>query len=115
MPIVIKYLITAALVVLISEVAKRSDNLGALIASLPIVTFLVLIWLHLENASSLKISNHAYYTFWYVVPTLPMFLVFPYLYNQFGFWPAMGACVLLTFGLFIAWALLVKQFGISLL
>jgi F0F1-type ATP synthase assembly protein I len=115
MPIVLKYLITAALVVLISEIAKRSDQLGALIASLPIVTFLVLIWLHLENEPSVKITNHAFYTFWYVVPTLPMFLVFPYFHNQFGFWIAIGLCMLMTFVLLILWALLVKQFGIMLL
>ncbi len=115
MPLFIKYLITAALVVFISEIARRSDQLGALIASLPLVTFLVLIWLHLENQPGIKITNHAYYTFWYVIPTLPMFLVFPYLYQHSGFWPALAACVLLTIVLFVLWAMLVKQFGINLL
>jgi len=115
MPLIIKYLITAAVVVLVSEIAKRSDQMGALIASLPLITFLVLIWLHMENQSAEKISNHAYYTFWYVIPTLPMFLVFPYLYQHFGFWSALGSCALLTISLFFLWALLLKQFGINLL
>lgn len=115
MPIILKYLITAALVVLVSEVAKRSDQLGALIASLPIVTFIALIWLHIEHQSSEKISNHAYYTFWYVIPTLPMFLIFPFLYQHLGFWPALAACAVITIGLFFLWALLLKQFGIELL
>ena len=83
--IITKYLITAALVVLISEVAKRSDKLGGLIAALPMVTLLTLIWLYVENQSTEKIANHAWYTFWYVVPTLPMFLFFPMLLNRFGF------------------------------
>lgn len=60
--IVTKYLITAGLVVLISEVAKRSDKLGALIAALPLVTVLTLFWLYFENQSPEKIANHAYYT-----------------------------------------------------
>jgi len=115
MPIIVKYLITAAVVVLVSELAKRSDQLGALVASLPLVTLMVLVWLHLENQSSEKISNHAYYTFWYVIPTLPMFLVFPYLYQQFGFWVALGGCAIITIGLFFSWAVVLKQFGINLL
>ena len=115
MPIIVKYLITAAVVVLVSEIAKRSDQMGALIASLPLVTFMVLIWLHYEQQPSAKISNHAYYTFWYVIPTLPMFLVFPYLNQQFGFWPALASCAILTIGLFVLWAMLAKQFGINLL
>ena len=114
MPVIIKYLVTAAVVVLVSEIAKRSDQMGALIASLPLVTFMVLIWLHLENQPGEKISNHAYYTFWYVIPTLPMFLVFPWLMQQLGFWPALGSCALLTAGLFVLWALVVRQWGINL-
>lgn len=115
MPIILKYLITAAVVVIVSEVAKRSDQLGALVASLPLVTFMVLIWLHLDNQPSEKISNHAFYTFWYVIPTLPMFLVFPYLHQQFGFWLALGGCTILTIGLFLLWAMILKQFSINLL
>ncbi|ABM03170.1 conserved hypothetical protein [Psychromonas ingrahamii 37] len=60
--IIIKYLVTAALVVLISEVAKRSEHLGALLASLPVVTLLVLVWLHLEGTPTEKVANHAFYT-----------------------------------------------------
>lgn len=115
MLIVIKYIVTAAIIVLVSEIAKRSGQMGALIASLPLVTIMVLVWLHLEHQSSEKISNHAYYTFWYVVPTLPMFLLFPYLNNQFGFWLALVSSIVITVVLFFLWALVVKQFGIDLL
>ena len=57
--IISKYLITAAMVVLISEVAKRSDKLGGLIAALPLVTVLTLVWLYVENQPTEKIANHA--------------------------------------------------------
>ncbi len=113
--LITKYLITAALVVAISEVAKRSDKLGGLLASLPLVTFLTLIWLYIEKQPNEKIANHAWYTFWYVVPTLPMFLAFPFLLERFGFWPTLGASALITLACFALFALLVRQFGIELL
>ncbi len=113
--IITKYLITAALVVEVSEFAKRSDKLGALIAALPLVTVLTLIWLHVEKQPAAKLANHAWYTFWYVVPTLPMFLVFPALLERLGFWPALGACVVLTAACFAGFALLVRRFGIVLM
>ena len=77
--LITKYLLTAGMVVFISEVAKRSDKLGGFIAALPLMTLLTLTWLYIENHPEEKIANHAYYTFWYVIPTLPMFLLFPYL------------------------------------
>ena len=81
--ILIKFLMTSAIIVLISEIAKYSDKLGALIASLPLVTFITLIWLFYEDHGNEKIANHAYYTFWYVLPTLPMFLFFPLIIKYF--------------------------------
>ena len=113
--LVFKYLVTAGVVVAVSEVAKRSDRLGGLIAALPMVTVLTLIWLYLEQQPQEKIANHAWYTFWYVVPTLPMFLVFPWLLPRLGFWPTLGVSVILTIACFAAFALLVKRFGIELL
>ncbi|WP_373184814.1 DUF3147 family protein [Halopseudomonas sp.] len=112
--IITKYAITAALIVLISEVAKRSDKLGALIAALPLVTVLAMIWLYLEQQPAEKISNHAWYTFWYVLPTLPMFLVFPFLHQRWGFWLALGASAIITVCCFAAVAVVARRFGIVL-
>ena len=113
--IIFKYLLTAGVVVLISEVAKRSDRLGGLIAALPLVTVLALIWLYVENQSSEKISNHAYYTFWYVLPTLPMFLIFPYLLKKFGFWITLSLSTMITLIIFYIFAKVMKSFGVDLL
>lgn len=110
-----KYAITAALVVIVSEVAKRSDRLGGLVAALPLVTVLALVWLHVEKQPQAKIANHAWYTFWYVLPTLPMFLLFPTLLARFGFWPALGLSAVITVACFAATAFAVKPFGIVLL
>ena len=114
--LVIKYAITAAVIVVVSEVAKRSDRLGALIASLPLVTVMVMIWLHVEKAGTAKIANHAYYTFWYVLPTMPMFLLVPWMLQKgVGFWPTLIAGSVLTFVCFALAAVLLKRFGISLM
>lgn len=113
--IITKYLLTAAMVVLISEVAKRSDRLGGFIAALPVMTLLTLFWLYIENQGEEKIANHAYYTFWYVIPTLPMFLLFPYLLPKLGFWLTMGVSIAITVACFGLFTLILKVFGIQLL
>ena len=113
--LITKYLLTAGVVVLVSEIAKRSDKLGGLVAALPLVTILALIWLYVEDQPTAKIANHAWYTFWYVVPTLPMFLVFPVLLPRIGFWPSLLACVILTLVCFGIWALVLRRVGVELL
>jgi len=113
--LIIKYLLTSAVVVAVSEFAKRSDRIGGLVAALPLVTLLALIWLYIEKQPEQKIANHAWYTFWYVVPTLPMFLAFPALLPRIGFWPTLLACVAITIVCFGLFALLVRRFGIDLL
>jgi uncharacterized membrane protein (GlpM family) len=113
--LVFKYLVTAGVVVAVSEAAKRSDRLGGFIAALPLVTLLALIWLYIEKQPPEKIASHAWYTFWYVVPTLPMFLAFPFLLPRLGFWLTLLASVGVTVVCFGLFALAVRQFGIELL
>ncbi|MBY0266958.1 MAG: DUF3147 family protein [Burkholderiales bacterium] len=110
-----KYFLTALVVVVVSELAKRSDKIGGFVAVLPLVTLLTLIWLYLEQQPQEKIANHAWYTFWYVVPTLPMFLLFPVLLPKLGFWLTLIVCVAFTVIFFSLFALLVKPWGIKLL
>ena len=113
--IITKYFITAAMVVLVSELAKRSDKLGGLVAALPLVTVLTLIWLYVEQQPQIKIANHAWYTFWYVVPTLPMFLIFPALLPRFGVWSTLLACIIITMVCFGLFAIIMKRFVVELL
>lgn len=113
--IITKYLVTAAVVVAVSELAKRSDRLGALVASLPMVTVLALLWLYLEKQPQEKLANHAWYTFWYVLPTLPMFLAFPAMLARWGFWIALGASAVITMACFAVLAFALRRFGVELL
>ena len=112
--LITKYLVTAAVVVLVSEAAKRSDRLGGLLGALPMVTLLALIWLYVEHQPQQKIANHAWYTFWYVLPTLPMFLIFPaMLRHGVGFWPALLVGCVLTIGLYLGTFWILPRVGID--
>lgn len=113
--LIAKYAVTALIVVVVSEAAKRSDRLGGLLAALPLVTLLALVWLQLERQPAEKIARHAWYTFWYVVPTLPMFFAFPWLLPRLGFWWTLGASAALTVVCFWLFALALRPFGIQLL
>lgn len=110
-----KYMITAFMVIVVSEFAKRSDRLGGFVGALPLITLLTLLWLYVEHQPEQKIANHAWYTFWYVLPTLPMFILFPTLLFKIGFWYSMGASIIITVLCFGALIYLLKPFGIELL
>ncbi len=91
-----KILITSIIIISITEIAKFNDKIGGLIAAMPITTFLILFWMYYENASENKISAHINYTLLYLVATVPMFLVFPYFLNKFGFWVTIFFSILIT-------------------
>lgn len=109
-----KYAITAALVVAIGETVRRSDRLGGLIGALPWVTVLALVWMHVDGQPLQKLARHAEYTLWYVLPTLPMFVVFPWLLPRWGFWPTLGVSCLVGLLVFAGFALLLRRWGIEL-
>lgn len=94
--LITKILVTAALIVLISEIAKVNDKLGGLIAAMPIMTLLVILWMYYEGNSDEKISSHISYTLLYIIPTIPMFLIFPFVISKFGFYIAFLISILIT-------------------
>lgn len=98
----------------VSEVARRSPGLGGLIASLPLISILAIIWLWRDTADVERIARHSEGTFWFVLPSLPMFLVLPYLLrNSTPFWIALAGCVLLTGALYACALWLMPRFGID--
>ena len=111
----LKIIITSLIIVVVSEIAKNYDRLAAFIASLPLVTLITLFWLYYENQPEEKIANHAYYTFWYVIPTLPMFVFFPWAIKVFGFWITFILSIFLTIIIFFLYATILKKFGINLI
>ena len=115
MYVIIKAVISGILVAAVSETAKRSPALGALIASLPLVSVLAMIWLWRDTGDSERIAAHAQSTFWYVLPSLPMFLVLPALLRaNIHFYAALTLSCILTVVLYVMMTWTLKRFGITL-
>jgi hypothetical protein len=112
---VIKCTLSGIIIAVISEVAKRSPAFGALIASLPLLSLLAMLWLWRDTGDAERIASQAEATFWYVLPSLPMFLVLPAMLRAgAGFWPSMGAGCVLTIVLYFVTAWTLAKFGVSL-
>ena len=112
---VLKALISGVIVAAASESARRSPALGALIASLPIVSILGIIWLWRDTADTARVAAHAQATLWYVLPSLPFFAAFPaMLRHGIGFWPALIAGIVLTIALYLLTAILLARLGVSM-
>ena len=110
-----KVLITSVIIVLVSEIAKINDRFGGLIAAMPLTTFLILFWLYYEDVSTIKIANHMTYTLLYILPTIPMFLLFPFCINRFGFWLSILISVFVTLICTLLMHYLSKNFNFKLL
>ena len=111
----LKAALSGLLAALVSEIAKRSPAFGALVASLPLISIMAVIWLWRDTADQERIASHMEATFWYVLPSLPMFLVVPAsLRSGVGFWPALGAGCVVTVLLYLLTAWIAARFGIKL-
>jgi hypothetical protein len=111
----LKLIITAAIIVIISEVSKRLPLLGSLIASLPLVSVLGMIWMYGETKDLVRIADHAQGTFWYVLPSLPMFLVMPWMLRKGISFPfSLSAGIALTGLLYFTMTKILAKFGMNL-
>lgn len=110
-----KAALSGVLVALVSEIAKRSPSLGALVVSLPLISLFAIIWLWRETGDLARIADHAQATFWYVLPSLPLFLLLPIMLREgVGFWPSLLAGCVLTILLYAATIVIAEKFGIRL-
>ena len=107
-PIVAKALLAGAMIAAIAEIGRRLPAAAAIIASLPLVSVLGMIFLWHARPDAENMAVHAEATFWYVLPSLPMFLLIPALLRSgASFWLALAAGCILTVALY----LLMMQFG----
>ncbi|WP_294196995.1 DUF3147 family protein [uncultured Sphingomonas sp.] len=114
-PFVLKAVISGLLIAVASTLARRYPGLGALVASLPLVSVLGMIWLWHDRPDAANMAAHAGATFWYVLPSLPMFLLIPALLRHgIGFWPALGAGCGVTMVLYALVTWLGPRFGLPL-
>ena len=111
---IIKTLISAAIIAMVSEIAKRSPAFAALIASLPLISVLGMLWIYQETSDVQRIASHAEATFWLVLPSLPMFLLLPaMLRHGFGFYLSLALNVALTALLYFGMVKIGGAFGMK--
>jgi len=112
--LVLKAAISGALIALASEAARRSPGVGGLIASLPLVSILAMIWLWRDTGDPVRVAGLAQSTFWFVLPSLPMFLLLPALLRGgVGFWAALIAACLITIVLYAVTFWFLRRIGIE--
>lgn len=113
--LIVKALISGIIIAIVSEVAKRAPGIGALIASLPLISVMGMIWLWRDKPDVAHMANHATATFWYVMPSMPMFLLIPMLLNRgWAFWPALIAGCVMTMVLYLVMTLALDRLGFRL-
>jgi len=107
--------VSGVLIALIALLARRSPALGALVASLPLVSIMGMMWLWHDTRDPARLAAHAEATLWYVLPSLPMFLLIPALLRQgAGFWTSLAAGCALTVLLYLATIAVAARFGVTL-
>lgn len=113
--LIVKAAISGVLVAVASEVARRYPGWGALIISLPLVSILGMIWLWRDTGDTARLADHAQATFWFVLPSLPMFLVVPALLRRgLAFWPALAIGCVMTILLYCLMIQVLPRLGVRL-
>lgn len=109
---IIKIAVTTGLVVAVSEFSKRSATLGGLLASLPLVSFLGILWLYFETGDASKVADLAKSVFWLVLPSLPFFLLLPYLLKRnVDFYLSLAVATATLIGLYSGMMALLRRFA----
>ncbi len=112
---IVKIVISAILIVAISEISKRSSLLGALLASIPLVSVLAMIWLYIDTKDVDRVGALASSIFWLVLPSLALFIALPLLLKQgYNFYFSMGASITITIGCYWLMVTVLDQAGIEL-
>ena len=111
-----KIFLSALIIVVVNKVQLFNDRLSALLIALPLTSLVAMIWMHQGGQSSQRLANHAEGTFWFVLPTLPMFLIIPWmLRNGWGFWATLAANCVITVALFWLTVVVLRRFGVDLM
>lgn len=111
---VIKVVISALLIVAISELSKRSSSLGGLLASLPLVSLLALIWLYMDTKDTAQVANLSTSIFWLVLPSLSLFLILPQLLKyKMNFYLSLSLSIAVMFVFYFSTMLLLKKLGLK--
>lgn len=112
---ILRFSVSAFIIVLISEIAKRHSGFAALVASLPLTSLMAIIWMHFDGAESLQIAALSSQIFWLVLPSLLFFLLLSLLLKQgFVFWLSLGLSVTSTVACYLMLLPLLRRVGVQL-
>ena len=113
--LIVKAAVSGILIALASEVARRWPGWGALIVSLPLVSILAMLWLWRDTHDPDRMAAHVEATFWFVLPSMPMFLIIPTMLRQgYAFWIALTVGCALTIALYLGMTWLGPRIGLRL-
>jgi hypothetical protein len=112
---VAKVVLTAVVVVTVAEIGKRSTLWGAAIASLPLTSLLAFMWLYIDTGNTLRVADLSLSIFWFVLPSLALFLVLPLLLRSgVSFWVSLGAACAATAVVYFAMVWCLGRLGVRL-
>lgn len=110
---IIKVIISAILIVAISEVSKRYSWIGGLLASLPLVSFLGMIWLYIDTQDKQQVANLSWSIFWLVIPSLSLFVTLPFLLRKLDFTPSLVIATVVMFACYGLTLLVLRNFSVT--
>ena len=110
---IIKLVITTFLIVLISEIAKRNSLMGAMLAAIPLVSILAMIWMYLDTGDSKSAVDFSNSIVWLIVPSMTLFISFPILIKKgVSFYPSLFISVAMTIFAYYSVIYLLEKLGI---
>jgi hypothetical protein len=112
---IVKVVLSAVLIVVVSEIAKRSTFLGGLIASLPIVSLLAFVWLYVDTKSLDRVASLSTSIFWLVLPSLSLFFALPVLLKKTeSFYVSLGASIAIMLACYVVMVVALKRLSIEM-
>ena len=112
---ILKIIISSIIIVLVSEISKKNSVFGAILASVPIITVLSMIWLYIDTEDINKIKNYSFNIFWMGIPSLVLFISLPLLFNiGLNFWSSLAIAIFFTIIFYILTILILSNYGINL-
>ena len=112
MQTIIKILISSGIILLVSEIAKKDNLFGSLIASIPLVSVLSMIWLYVDTNDINKVKALANGILWMIIPSMSLFIVLPILINYgIQFYLSLTVSILVTMVCYLLTISLMNYFG----
>ncbi len=111
---IVKLIVTTLLIVLISEISKRSSLAGALLAAIPLVSILAMTWMYIDTNESSKAVEFSQNIVWLIAPSMTLFILFPILIKKgMSFYPSMLISIAMTVVAYYSVIYIVEKSGLK--